>query len=474
MIKVATEAAQVLIAKAYEADQGHILSRWDELDAADQGKLLATLKEIDFQQLQHLVARCVKGSSGRKMGIAKPEPVEPLPAPRDEKELAALRKIGEEALSRGEVAVVMVAGMRGSRVGLTGPEGMCPVGPISQKPLYQLHAEQIAAVNRRYRTETSLLVMTSAETEEQTQEFFKSNHFFTLPPRSVTFLRQPRLPLVDRRGKIVMTSESDIAMAPNGHGGAFLLLRDQELLDRLRARGIKHVFYFQVNNPFVHIIDPLFVGRHAWSDAEVSARCVRKRHPDERVGVFVRRGGQIGVIEYSELSEAMRKARREDADELVFNMGNIAVHMLSCEFLERAAREDLAPPYHLAKERISYLDRKGRRVQPALPNCVRFECDIFDVFPLAKKVCLFEAERADEFYPVNTARGPCSPEEVQRAMSERYGAWLAHAGAAVPRDENGAPRGVYEISPLFARDAEELKEKLDVSTVAAGDSLYLE
>ena len=65
MIKVATEAAQVLIAKAYEADQGHVLARWDELDAGAQGKLLATLKEIDFQQLQHLIARCVKGSSGR-------------------------------------------------------------------------------------------------------------------------------------------------------------------------------------------------------------------------------------------------------------------------------------------------------------------------------------------------------------------------------------------------------------------------
>ncbi len=474
MIKVATEAAQVLIAKAYEADQGHVLARWDELDAGAQGKLLATLKEIDFQQLQHLIARCVKGSSGRKMGIARPEPVEPLSPPRDDGERAALRSIGQQALSRGEIAVVMAAGMRGSRIGLAGPEGLCPVGPISQKPLYQLHAEQVAAINRRFRTETPFFVMTSAETDEATQEFFKANHFFTLPPRTVTFLRQPRLPMVDRRGKIVMTSGSEIAMAPNGHGGAFLLLTAEEQLERLRARGVKHVFYHQVNNPFVHIADPLFVGQHLWSDGEVSARCVRKEEPDERVGVFVRRGGQIAVIEYSELSDAMRQARREDGEGLRFNQGNIAVHLLSLEFLERAAREDLAPPYHLAKERVPYLDRKGRRVQPAVSNCVRFECDIFDVFPLAKKVSLFEADRAEEFYPVNTPRGPCSPEEVQRAMSERYAAWLARAGAAIPREDGGAPRGIYEISPLFARDAEELEEKLDAAAFVPGDSLYLE
>jgi UDP-N-acetylglucosamine/UDP-N-acetylgalactosamine diphosphorylase len=474
MIKVASEAAQILIAKAFEAGQGHILAHWDALDAAGQGRLLATIKEIDFQELLHLIARCVKGSSGRKMGITKPQPIEPAALPHDAKERDALCRIGEETLSRGEVAAFMAAGVCGEHLGLAGPEGMCPVGAISQKTLFQLHAEQVAALNRRYRIEMPFFVMTSAETDEETQEFFKANYYFTLPPRSVVFLRQPRLPIVDRRGKILMTGEADIAMAPNGHGGAFLLMTEQGFLERLRRQGVRHVFYFQVNNPFVRIAAEEFVGRHARDGAEVSARCVRKERPDERVGVFVRRGAQMGVIEYSDLSDAMRKARDPATNELAFGMGNIAVHIFAREFLERAGREEIAPPYHLAKERVACLDRKGGRVQPAAPNCVRFECDIFDVFPMARTTLLVAADRADEFYPVHAARGRGSPEDVQRAMSERYAGWLAAAGVTLPRDEAGAVRGTYEISPLFARDAEELKEKLDASTFVAGDSLYLE
>ncbi len=474
MIKVASEAAQILIAKAFEANQGHVLAHWDALDAAGQGRLLATIKEIDFQELQHLITHCVKGSSGRKIGISKPQPVEAAPAPRDEKERAALRQLGEEVIGRGEVAVFMAAGMRGDHMGLTGPEGMCPVGAISQKTLFQLHAEHIAALNRRYRVEIPLFVMTSADTDQETQEVFKTNGCFSLPTRSVKFVRQPRQPLVDRRGRIVMASGSEIAMAPNGHGGAFLLMKEASCLEELRRAGVRHVFYFQVNNPFVHVADLEFIGRHVRDEAEVSARCVRKERPDERVGVFVRRGGQLGVIEYSDLSETMRKARDAATGELTFGLGNMAVHIFSREFLERTCREEIVPPYHLAKERVACLDRKGNRVQPAASNCVRFECSIFDVFPTARKMLLVAADRADEFYPLHASRGRGSPEEVQRAMSGRYADWLTRAGATLPRDEAGAPRGTYEISPLFARDVEELKEKLDAATFVAGDSLYLE
>jgi len=59
-------------------------------------------------------------------------------------------------------------------------------------------------------------------------------------------------------------------------------------------------------------------------------------------------------------------------------------------------------------------------------------------------------------------------------MSNRYASWLESAGVKLPRGESGEVVGTYEISPLFALDREELKEKCNASTLEVGDSLYLE
>lgn len=477
MIRVPSEASQVLIAKVYEAGQGHILAGWDELGAQEKSSLLDTIKEIDFQRLQHLVNRHLKDERGGEVKISAPEPVQAVPLPREPAELAAwreLRRIGGEAISAGEVAVFMAAGTDGSAVGVSGPEGFCPVGPISQRTLFELHSEKVVALNRRYRANIPFMIMTSAETGDQTRAFFKEHRHFTLPQGSVVFLDQPRLPLVDRSGRIVMASPGEIAMAPNGHGGAFLLMQRPDVLELLRDRGVKHVFYFQVDNPFVQVADPAFVGRHKGEEAEASAKAVRKEGPDEQVGVFVRRGRHLSVIEYSELPASIRRARDPETGELLLNVGNMGVHLFSLDFIERTRGEEFVMPYHPVYQRVPCLDRKGRRVQPSLPNCVRFECFIFDVFPWAKSCLVVEADRGDEFHPLRARCGQNSPQEVRQALSNRYGSWLEKAGVRLPRGEDGQLLGCYEVSSLFALDCEEFKEKCDASSLVVRDAMYLE
>jgi hypothetical protein len=63
---------------------------------------------------------------------------------------------------------------------------------------------------------------------------------------------------------------------------------------------------------------------------------------------------------------------------------------------------------------------------------------------------------------------------VRRALSRRWASWLQDAGVPLPEGEDGQILGTYEISPLFALDREEFKEKCDASSLAVGDSLYLE
>ena len=45
-------------------------------------------------------------------------------------------------------------------------------------------------------------------------------------------------------------------------------------------------------------------------------------------------------------------------------------------------------------------------------------------------------------------------------MINMFGRWLREAGIKIPTDEAGNVTGTIEISPLYALNAEELKEKI--------------
>ena len=76
------------------------------------------------------------------------------------------------------------------------------------------------------------------------------------------------------------------------------------------ARGVKHVFYFQVDNPLVKMCDPGFVGRHIATRSEASSKVVFKEDPKEKVGIFaVWSTAAAGSIEYSDLPAELAEAR---------------------------------------------------------------------------------------------------------------------------------------------------------------------
>ena len=117
-------------------------------------------------------------------------------------------------------------------------------------------------------------------------------------------------------------------------------------------------------------------------------------------------------------------------------------------------KPEVAP--EVTKKKVPYLDESGQRVEPAEPNALKFEKFIFDVLPFAERWTVVETPRDEEFAPLKNDSGPDSPETVRQALIDTAVRWLRQVGAAVP-DEVPHP---LEISPLFALDAEELKEKL--------------
>src|SRR5262249_9454643 len=155
-----------------------------------------------------------------------------------------------EALRRGEVAALVVAGGQGSRLGFEHPKGLYPIGPVSDKSLFQIHAEKVLALQRRHKAAVPFLVMTSPATHAETEQFFSEHSYFGLPVEEVYFFSQGTMPALDlATGRLLLEAPGRLFASPNGHGGTLTALADSGLLGQLRRRGVRHLFYFQVDNP---------------------------------------------------------------------------------------------------------------------------------------------------------------------------------------------------------------------------------
>ena len=436
--------------------QEHVLRWWDELNNEERQTLLKQLAALDLAELQRLYEQ-----RDHTYSVPAAERIEPVPVvAHDSPRNAEVRPLGEAALRAGAVAVLVVAGGQGSRLGFEHPKGMFPVGPVSKHSLFHMHAEKVLATQRRYGKPVPLLVMTSPATDAETRQFFEEQRYFGLPVEEVFFFQQGTMPALDlTTGKLLLEERGRLFLSPDGHGGTLTALADSGLLERLKQRGVRQVFYFQVDNPLVKIADPTFLGHHLAQRAEASSKIVAKREPLEKVGVFAQVDGRCTMIEYSDLPEALAR-QTDEQGKLRLWAGNPAIHLFDVPFLERVTRGAERIPFHVAKKKVPYLDDEGETVQPTTENALKFERFIFDVLPLAERWTLVETERRTEFAPLKNAAGADSPESVRQALCNIAADWLALTGREVPRDAEGNATEQLEISPLVALDAEEFAAKM--------------
>lgn len=422
-----------------KAGQAHVLRFWDTLSAAERGALLAQIDDIDFGE----VARMRYVLAGKNMAA----PVTPRPAPVvkwTRRTYGEAFAAGEEQLRKGRVAVLLVAGGQGSRLGYEGPKGAYGIGPVSGMPLFYFHARKIVRLARLYGKPVPFYIMTSDVNDAATRACFEDHDYFGLNPADVIFFKQGVWPALDAEGRLILEAPGRIFVSPDGHGGTLTALAKNGCLDDMTARGIRSVFYFQVDNPLVDIADPAFIGLHALCGAELSLKLCLKRSPTEKMGaVSLLDNGRTGMIEYSELTP--KQAAR-------FKYGSPAIHVFSLAFLKREARKDM--PLHLAHKKIACVDDAGRSVTPDAPNGYKFEKFIFDVLPDAKTVVNLAFDRDDEFSPVKNAVGDDSPATCRMALQAKWRRWLAAAGVTVPAS---VP---VEIDPAAANGSGELKQGL--------------
>ena len=464
--------------KLNQVGQQHVLHFYDRLEPVRRRKLLDQLTALNLPMISQLAEEYVRN----KPVVAIPKDIQPVQAyPRHPGEkhrqlYADADKRGRELLKAGKVAAFLVAGGQGTRLGYDGPKGEYPVTPIKNKPLFQVFAEQIRAHARDFGKTIPWYIMTSDINDSATRAFFERNHHFGMNPNDVFFFPQGMMPAFALDGQLLLADEDSLALSPDGHGGSLRALDRSGALADMRRRGIEHLSYFQVDNPLVHCIDPLFIGLHDLTGSEMSSKTIAKANALEKVGNFVVADGVVQVIEYSDLPEELARQTNSDGT-LRFNFGSIAIHALRVSFIERLNQGgELKLPWHRAEKKVAYVNLAGHAVKPERPNAVKLEQFVFDAVPLARNAIVYETERAEEFSPVKNAEGVDSPAMCRRDQLRRASRWLRSAGTHVPEAPDGEPDAVVEISPLFATSAAQLKERhaeARLPRVMPGAKLYL-
>ncbi len=459
--------------------QEHVLRFWDELDEPGRKRLAGQLSELNLEEIAELIESHVR----RKPPADIPEKIDPpnvLPRFADagrEEMYAKAQKRGVELLDHGQIGAFLVAGGQGTRLGYDGPKGEFPVTPVREKPLFQVFAEQLLAAVRRHGKPIPWYIMTSELNDAPTRTFFEKHGYFGYPKQDVIFFSQGMMPAFGFDGKMLLAEKDSLALSPDGHGGSLRAVAKSGALADMKKRGIRHLSYFQVDNPTTRLIDPLFLGLHDLYESEMSSKTIPKSGPKEKLGNFgvVEQDGQrkLIVIEYSDLPDELAE-KRDEKGNLLFNAGSIAIHALDVDFIDRLNRGGkLELPWHRAEKKVPFIDDSGREVEPEKPNAVKLEQFVFDAIPLARNPLVYETDRGEEFSPVKNAEGVDSPFTSRRDQVRRAARWLSGAGVEVPYREDGEPDAIVEISPLFADSEEALKARdLPGNRIQAGERVY--
>lgn len=442
-----------------DCGQSHLLDEVERLSEPSRTDFITQLSSIDWRLVAQLWQSRGQATAVDATAAQAPQQVIRLPqSDADQHAWQEARRCGETALRSGRVAVVVVAGGQGTRLGISFPKGLLPVGPLSQHTLFQRFFEQVRARQERSGTIIPYAIMTSPATHADTLKALEEHRWFGLDPDQVWAFCQGRMPAVDAEtGRALLTEPGQLALSPDGHGGILAAMAAAGLLDRMRSRGIDTIYYHQVDNPTTIVADPAFLGWHILQDREMSTKVVAKRSAEEKMGVAVDINGATQIIEYSDLPAELAAARDANS-QLKFWAGNTAIHAFRREFLERALLDQQALPFHVAKKSVPFWTLDSVTVTPSSPNAYKFERFIFDVMPWSKATLIVEADRAAEFNPIKNNSGADSPETAQAALMALHRQWLRQAGAII--DDHVA----VEISPLVALEASDLQGRVAPGT----------
>ena len=390
--------------KLEEYGQLHVLKYYDELDDAQKEQLLQQVDETDFSVLQYI------DHKDAALEVKEISPLAAMELDEINRRKEEFTRIGLDAIRRGKVAAVLLAGGMGTRLGSDDPKCMYDIGITHPVYIMQRLVENLMEVVDAAGVPVPFFIMTSDKNHDKTVSFMKEKNYFGYDPSMIWFFKQEMAPAADYSGKVYMEEKYRISTSPNGNGGWFLSMKRCGLIDKVHELGIEWLNTFAVDNVLQRIADPVFVGATIASGCASGAKTVRKAHRDERVGAICLADGKPSVIEYYEMTPELLDAKNENGDP-AYNFGVIMNYLFREKDLERIVDEVL--PVHIVEKKIACLDEKGNPVSPEEPNGYKFEQLVLDMVRELDTCLPVEVDRSREFAPIKNKTGIDSVESAR-------------------------------------------------------------
>lgn len=408
-------ANYIEIVKKY--NQEHLL-KYIDLIPTNEGKkdLISDIEKIDFERLKQLYSLSNQNFKNTMKAVML-EHIRVFDKDRfSDEENKEILKIGEDIIANNQYAVVTMAGGQGTRLGHKGPKGtfILNVKP-EPKSLFQIIAENLIKTNNKYGIILNWYIMTSTENNDETVKYFEDNNYFGYNSENVKFFKQGNLPLLSEDGKLVVNSEYRIKYAASGNGTIYEAMLNDGIIDDMKKKGIKWVFIGSVDNALLNMVDPMLLGLTKKRGTEIASKTIVKNSPYEKVGVFCKKNGKPGVIEYSEIPESLIEEVDEHG-ELMYGESHIMCNLYTLDAIEKIANVEL--PYHSAHKKVDFMQEDGNMFFAKESNGYKYEAFIFDGFELFDDITLYRGKREEDFAPVKNAEGVDSPETAVKLYND--------------------------------------------------------
>lgn len=383
-----------------------LIKQWEELAPNQKQHLFSQLSKIDIPTLR-LQRQLIDQSQKKNNHVT---PFQNYARSGIEEDV----RVGMELIAKGLMGCLLVAGGQGSRLHIDGPKGLCEVTKIKKKSLFRLFAEKTIAAGKQAGRPLLLAIMTSPLNHQETVDYFEENAFFGLKKKQLTFFQQETLPLLDGDGDLFLESQDQLAMGPDGNGGALHQFFASGIWKDWYVQGVRYLNFVLIDNPLADPFDAELIGYQKRKASDVAIKCIQRGDPQEKVGVLVKENGKAAVIEYTELSEEDRLALKSDRS-LRHPLANLSLFSFKMEFIKSVAT-DIQPSLHKAFKAVRYLNRDGMSVKAEEPMAWKFEKYIFDILPFAEKVDALVYLREVSFAPLKNFSGADSFETVADAL----------------------------------------------------------
>lgn len=376
-------------------NQEHLLQFLDKLSESEINQLYSQIQNIDWSFIDYL-----KPTSNNNESVITPIEALSIDKIQDSKDL--YYKTGMDAIRRGKLCLLLLAGGQGTRLGYDKPKGSFNIGITKDLYIFQLLIEHTLKIIRKVDTWIHFFIMTSDINHNDTVTFFKEHNYFGYNEEYLHFFIQEMNPATDFNGKILMNSTSSLALSPNGNGGWFSTMENVGIIDKINSYEIEWINVFSVDNVLQGIADPVFLGATIAENKTCGSKVVRKACPDEKVGAICLENGKPHIIEYYELSEKMRNLTTPDGS-LAYGFGVTLNYLFPIKKLHDTLK--LKMPLHVVKKAVPYIDDTGCLITPSEPNGYKFETLALDLIHEMDDCLVFEVDREKEFAPVKNKEG---------------------------------------------------------------------